>query len=244
MPIHFTYFNASTRPRGWYNSTITFVSGSRYLFFNVWRQLPLLLLPFLCSSSSSVGVHRVLACPIFQVQIQSPSFLASVLWPNANLRPDGLDAGNLPELFQSQAGVPDFKYQQIYGDVVRIKGPFGVWQLLYLSNSIGEIHQVYRKIVCSFLILKPCNIFFTFQVGIFQRFFNETPDRAYYRVSFFEMARKNRDFPHFNGSGSSVGGWWTHTASPVRTALTIRAGDIHKRQRKVMLPGFGGRLWT
>jgi hypothetical protein len=37
-----------------------------------------------------------------------------------------LNPGNLPEIFQSQAGVPDFKYQQDYGDVVRIKGPFGV----------------------------------------------------------------------------------------------------------------------
>lgn len=35
-------------------------------------------------------------------------------------------AGNLPEIFQSQVGVPDFKYQRLYGDVVRIKGPFGV----------------------------------------------------------------------------------------------------------------------
>lgn len=41
-----------------------------------------------------------------------------------------LNAGNLPEIFQSQAGVPDFKYQQVYGDVVRIKGPFGVWQII------------------------------------------------------------------------------------------------------------------
>jgi hypothetical protein len=41
-----------------------------------------------------------------------------------------LNAGNLPEIFQSQAGVPDFKYQQDYGDVVRIKGPFGVLQTI------------------------------------------------------------------------------------------------------------------
>ena len=41
-----------------------------------------------------------------------------------------LNAGNLPEIFQSQVGVPDFKYQQVYGDVVRIKGPFGVWQTI------------------------------------------------------------------------------------------------------------------
>jgi hypothetical protein len=58
--------------------------------------------------------------------------LASIL-PNA-CRADcdliDLNAGNLPEIFQSQAGVPDFKYQQDYGDVVRIKGPFGVWQTI------------------------------------------------------------------------------------------------------------------
>lgn len=40
------------------------------------------------------------------------------------------NTGNLPEIFQSQAGVPDFKYQQDYGDVVRIKGPFGVLQTI------------------------------------------------------------------------------------------------------------------
>lgn len=34
--------------------------------------------------------------------------------------------GNLPELFQSQVGEPDFKFQRLYGDVTRIKGPFGV----------------------------------------------------------------------------------------------------------------------
>ena len=39
---------------------------------------------------------------------------------------DSRALGNLPEIFQSQVGVPDFKYQRQYGDVVRIKGPFGV----------------------------------------------------------------------------------------------------------------------
>jgi len=34
--------------------------------------------------------------------------------------------GNLPELFQSQVGDADFKYQKEYGDIVRIKGAFGV----------------------------------------------------------------------------------------------------------------------
>lgn len=33
--------------------------------------------------------------------------------------------GNLPELFQSQAAVPDFKWQRQFGDIVRIKGALG-----------------------------------------------------------------------------------------------------------------------
>lgn len=37
--------------------------------------------------------------------------------------------GNLREIFQSQAGVPDFKYQALYGDVVRVNGVFGVSSL-------------------------------------------------------------------------------------------------------------------
>lgn len=40
--------------------------------------------------------------------------------------PESFLLGNLPEIFQSQAGVPDFKYQRQFGDVIRIKGPFGV----------------------------------------------------------------------------------------------------------------------
>jgi hypothetical protein len=35
-------------------------------------------------------------------------------------------SGNLPEIFQSQVGQADFKYRRQYGDVVRIKGAFGV----------------------------------------------------------------------------------------------------------------------
>ena len=33
-----------------------------------------------------------------------------------------------------------------------------------------------------------------------------------------------------------------HTPFPGELSLTFHAGEIHKRQRKVMLPGFGGRL--
>lgn len=41
-----------------------------------------------------------------------------------------LAAGNLVEIFQSQAGEVDFKWQKQYGDVVRVKGVFGVGPFL------------------------------------------------------------------------------------------------------------------
>ncbi|KAJ3772964.1 cytochrome P450 [Lentinula raphanica] len=39
--------------------------------------------------------------------------------------PESFWLGNLAELFQSQVGAPDFKWKQRFGDIVRIKGPFG-----------------------------------------------------------------------------------------------------------------------
>ncbi|KAE9408599.1 cytochrome P450 [Gymnopus androsaceus JB14] len=39
--------------------------------------------------------------------------------------PESFLLGNLPELFQSQAAVPDFKWQRQFGDIVRIKGALG-----------------------------------------------------------------------------------------------------------------------
>ncbi|KAJ3821195.1 cytochrome P450 [Lentinula raphanica] len=39
--------------------------------------------------------------------------------------PESFWLGNLAELFQSQVGAPDFKWKQQFGDIVRIKGPFG-----------------------------------------------------------------------------------------------------------------------
>ncbi|KAJ4468353.1 cytochrome P450 [Lentinula aciculospora] len=39
--------------------------------------------------------------------------------------PESFFLGNLPELFQSQVGVPDFKWKQQFGNIVRIKGAFG-----------------------------------------------------------------------------------------------------------------------
>lgn len=46
--------------------------------------------------------------------------------------------GNLPELFQSQVGVPDFKWKQQFGDIVRIKGPFGE-DRLFISDPKGIV---------------------------------------------------------------------------------------------------------
>lgn len=87
------------------------------------------------------------------------------------------------------------------------------------SSRFGDndTHHVYRKIVCSFRILKPCSTYSTPQVGIPQGLSITLLIYicTYYRVWFFKMARKNRDFPHFNGPGSSVGRWWTYTISLV-----------------------------
>ncbi|RDB25056.1 Leukotriene-B4 omega-hydroxylase 3 [Hypsizygus marmoreus] len=44
--------------------------------------------------------------------------------------PESFLLGNLPEYFQSQAGEADFKWQAEYGDVVRLKAPFGEDRLL------------------------------------------------------------------------------------------------------------------
>jgi len=64
----------------------------------------------------SLGLSQNLSFSVFITSIDDSSWNADHL----------SSLGNLPEIFQSQAGVPDFKYQQVYGDVVRIKGPFGV----------------------------------------------------------------------------------------------------------------------
>ncbi|KAG7090931.1 hypothetical protein E1B28_010004 [Marasmius oreades] len=48
--------------------------------------------------------------------------------------PESFVYGNLPELFQSQVGVSDFKWQEQYGGIVRIKGAFGEDRLM-VSDS-------------------------------------------------------------------------------------------------------------
>ncbi|KAF5385861.1 hypothetical protein D9615_002355 [Tricholomella constricta] len=101
-------------------------------------------------------------------------------------KPESFLLGNLPEIFQSQAGVPDFKYQRQFGDVVRVKGPFGEDRLLISDPKALQY------------------IFHTSGYG-----FLKWPERT--EISRVLMGR----------------------------GLLWADGDIHRRQRKVMLPGFG-----
>ncbi|RDB24999.1 hypothetical protein Hypma_008013 [Hypsizygus marmoreus] len=100
--------------------------------------------------------------------------------------PESFLLGNLLEIFQSQAGVPDFKYQRQFGDVVRVKGPFGEDRLLISDPKALQY------------------IFHTSGYG-----FLKWPERT--EISRVLMGR----------------------------GLLWADGDIHRRQRKVMLPGFG-----
>ncbi|KAJ3517646.1 hypothetical protein NLJ89_g370 [Agrocybe chaxingu] len=100
--------------------------------------------------------------------------------------PESFILGNLPEIFQSQAGVTDFKYQRLYGDVVRFKGAFGEDRLMISDPKALQY------------------IFHTAGYG-----FLKWPERT--EISRVLMGR----------------------------GLLWADGDIHKRQRKVMLPGFG-----
>lgn len=100
--------------------------------------------------------------------------------------PESFWLGNLCELFQSQAGVPDFKYQELYGDVVRINGVFGEGRL-FISDPKALQYIVHTSGYA----------------------FPKWPERT--EISRVLMGR----------------------------GLLWADGDIHKRQRKVMLPGFG-----
>ncbi|KIK68917.1 hypothetical protein GYMLUDRAFT_34925 [Collybiopsis luxurians FD-317 M1] len=100
--------------------------------------------------------------------------------------PESFFLGNLPELFQSQAGVPDFKWQRQFGDVVRIKGPFFEDRLV---------------------ISDPKAMQYIFQTAGYG--FLKWPERT--EISRVLMGR----------------------------GLLWADDTIHKRQRKVMLPGFG-----
>lgn len=100
--------------------------------------------------------------------------------------PDSFWLGNLPEIFQSQAGIPDFKYQALYGDVVRVNGVFGEGRLM-ISDPKALQYIIHTSGYA----------------------FPKWPERT--EISRVLMGR----------------------------GLLWADGDIHKRQRKVMLPGFG-----
>jgi len=92
----------------------------------------------------------------------------------------------LPEIFQSQVGAADFKYQEKYGDIVKIKGPFGEDRLL-LSDP-KALQYIFHTSGYNFL---------------------KWPERT--EISRVLMGR----------------------------GLLWADGETHRRQRKVMLPGFG-----
>ncbi|KAI0752821.1 cytochrome P450 [Daedaleopsis nitida] len=94
--------------------------------------------------------------------------------------------GHLPELFQTPSGDTDFKWQQEYGSVVRVKAPLGEDMLL---------------------ISDPKALQYIYQTSGYK--FPKQPER---RI----LSRLVGD-----------------------TGLTWAEGDVHKRQRKVMLPAFG-----
>ncbi|KAI0629559.1 cytochrome P450 [Trametes polyzona] len=94
--------------------------------------------------------------------------------------------GHLPELFQEQAGETDFKWQEEYGGIVRVKAPFGE-DMLWVSD--------------------PKALQYVYQTSGYN--FPKQPER---RI----LSRLIGD-----------------------TGLTWAEGDVHKRQRKVMLPAFG-----
>ncbi|KAJ3800317.1 cytochrome P450 [Lentinula aff. detonsa] len=100
--------------------------------------------------------------------------------------PESFLLGNLAELFQSQVGAPDFKWKQQFGDIVRIKGPFGEDRLV---------------------VSDPKAMQYIFQTAGYG--FLKWPERT--EISRVLMGR---------------GLLWADDA-------------IHRRQRKVMLPGFG-----
>ncbi|KAJ6623728.1 cytochrome P450 [Mycena sp. CBHHK59/15] len=51
--------------------------------------------------------------------------------------------GNLPELFQGQVGKADFKWQERFGDIVRVKGLFGSNSLLISDPK--ALHHIYHS---------------------------------------------------------------------------------------------------
>ncbi|KAF9010659.1 cytochrome P450 [Cyathus striatus] len=101
--------------------------------------------------------------------------------------PESFWLGNIPELFQAQAGETDFKWQETYGDVVRFKGAFGEDRLLISDPK--ALQYIYQTSGYNF-------------------------PKQYSRREISKL---------ISGKGIS----WAE-------------GDVHRRHRKVMNPGFGG----
>ncbi|SJL09876.1 uncharacterized protein ARMOST_13257 [Armillaria ostoyae] len=107
----------------------------------------------------------------------------------ANIRgpqPHSILYGNFPEMLEGQAGDIDFKWQEEFGDVIRIKAPFGEDRLL---------------------ISDPKALQYIYQTSGYG--FTKTSGRLAVSQTIF-------------GPG-----------------LVSVDGDVHRRQRRVMMPGFG-----
>ncbi|CDO76737.1 hypothetical protein BN946_scf184813.g7 [Trametes cinnabarina] len=133
---------------------------------------PLLLTAVLVGLAILYSIYRLLTRPSIS-DIPGPE--STSFW-----------LGHLPELFQEEAGDTDFKWQEQYGSVVRVKAPFGE-DMLWISD--------------------PKALQYVYQTSGYN--FPKQPER---RV----LSRLIGD-----------------------TGLTWAEGDVHKRQRKVMLPAFG-----
>lgn len=109
-------------------------------------------IPVLCAFSSLCALYLVYRryTRISVSHIPGPEPVSFLLGIDDRISPCYLGlmhtscSGNLPEIFQSQAGVPDFKYQRQFGDVVRVKGPFGVGQV----SLKGHISLTPKCVVC------------------------------------------------------------------------------------------------
>ncbi|KAI8971016.1 cytochrome P450 [Trametes punicea] len=133
---------------------------------------PLLLTAVLGGLALLYSVYRLLTRPSIS-EIPGPE--SKSFW-----------LGHLPELFQEEAGDTDFKWQEQYGSIVRVKAPFGE-DMLWISD--------------------PKALQYIYQTSGYR--FPKQPER---RI----LSRLVGD-----------------------TGLTWAEGDVHKRQRKVMLPAFG-----
>ncbi|KAI5995261.1 cytochrome P450 [Pisolithus orientalis] len=121
-------------------------------------------------------------------------------------KPTSFLFGNLPELYQGQAGEADFRWQRLYGDVIRVKGILGVSMLLGDMAFVLTFVLGCRRINLWLLIRKLCHGFLPLPRIISQSHLER-------RVQSLIL------------NGKSV--VWAE-------------GDIHKRQRKILNPGFGG----